>query len=127
MFSNTKYDTNIHPLIEELFIDNSKFNEYLKKYSKNELRNIIIIGLKKGYKNLVKCYVEHIPPSYNFDYDVIVNVAAKCGYLDIIEYLDTEKKINLNKLKNLILKKSSFHSNPNILEWMMNKNIVSSV
>ncbi len=125
MCATIKYNINIHPLVEELCRDNSKLNEYINLYSKIELRNMIIIGLKKGYKNLVKCCVERIPPNYNFDFDVIVNVAAKRGYLDIIEYLDKEKKINILKLKDLILKKSSFHSNLHILEWMSNKNILT--
>jgi len=126
MYINTKYDVDIHPLVEELNRDNSKLNEYIEKYSKTELRNMIIIGLKKGYKNLVNCYVENIPQNYDFDFEVIINVAAKCGYLDIIQYLHLKKKINIIKLKDLILKKSSFHSNPHILEWMILKNILTS-
>lgn len=38
----------------------------------------------------------------NFDFDVIINVSAKCGYLDIIEYLNNKNKINLFDLKDLI-------------------------
>ena len=121
-----EHEIDLHPKVEELNINNSLIDEYIKKYTKIELRNIIIIGLKKGYKNLVKLFVEHIPSNLNFDFDVIINVSAKLGYLDIIEYLSNENIIDLFKLKNLVLKKSSFHSNPYILEWMIEKNILNS-
>lgn len=127
-----EHEIDLHPKVEELNINNSLINEYIKTYSKIELRNIIILGLKKGYKNFVKLLVTNIPSNfdydfnYDFDFDVIINVSAKLGYLDIIEYLSNENIIDLLKLKNLILKKSSFHSNPHILEWMINKNILNS-
>lgn len=124
--ANAKHNIDIYPLVDELYKDNTKINIYIEKYSKIELRNMIIIGLKKGYKNLVKCYVENIYTNYDFDFEVIVNVSAKCGYLDIIEYLHLKNKIDIIKLKNLILKKSSFHSNPHILEWMIIKNFLDS-
>lgn len=60
------------------------------------------------------------------NFDVIINVSAKCGYLDIIEHLSNENKINLFELKDLVLKKSSFYSNPNILEWMIEKKNLNS-
>ena len=123
--TNIKHNVDIHPLVEELNSDNSKFDKFVEKYTKVELRNMIIVGLKKGYKNLVKCYVEKITDDTDFDFDVVINVSAKCGYLDIIEYLHSNNKINLDKLKDMVLKKSSFHSKPEILNWMMENNFLT--
>lgn len=119
-----EHELDLHPLVEELNINNESIKDYIGYCTKIELRNIMIIGLKKGYKNFVEIYVNAIPDDMNFDFDIVVNVASKLGYLDIIKYLDVKNKIDLIKLKDLVLKKSSFHSNPHILEWMIEKNIL---
>lgn len=119
-----EHDLDLHPLIEELNVNNEKIKDYIGSCTKIELRNMLIIGLKKGYKNFVEIYVNSIPDNMNFDFDIVVNVASRLGYLDIIKYLDAKNKINLIKLKDLVLKKSSFYSNSNILEWMVEKNIL---
>jgi ankyrin repeat protein len=119
-----EHELDLHPLVEELNVNNEKIKDYIGSYTKIELRNMMIIGLKKGYKNFVEIYVNSIPNDMNFDFDIIVNVASKLGYLDLIQYLDVKNKIDLVKLKDLVLKKSSFHSNHHILEWMVEKNIL---
>lgn len=119
-----EYVLDLHPLVEELNVDNEKIKDYISSYTKIELRNMMIIGLKKGYKNFVEIYINAIPDNANFDFDIVVNVASKLGYLDLIQYLDIKNKIDLVKLKDLVLKKSSFHSNHHILEWMVEKNFL---
>jgi ankyrin repeat protein len=122
---NTKHKVNIYPLIEELNLDNSKFYKFMETYTKEELRNMIIIGLKKGYTDLIKSLIDKISDDFNFDFDVVINVSAKCGYLDVIQYLHSNNKVNLAKLKDIVLKKSSFHSKHEILNWMIEENFLS--
>jgi hypothetical protein len=119
-----EHKLDLQPLVEELNVNNEKIKEYIGFCTIIELRNMMIIGLKKGYKNFVKIYVNSILDDINFNFDVVVNVASKLGYLDIIKYLNIKNKIDLIKLKDLMLKKSSFYSNYNILEWMVEKNIL---
>lgn len=121
----SKYDIDIKPFVEELYLDTSKFEDFYSKISIIEMRNLLIIGLKKGYTNLVHCFVEKLPPDVKFDYDVIVNISSKLGFLETIIYLESTNKININDLKDIILKKSSFHSKYEILDWIMDKNLVS--
>ena len=99
---NSKYDIDIKPFVEELHLDTSKFEEFYSKFSIIEMRNLLIIGLKKGYINLVNCYVEKLPLDVKFDYDVIVNICARFGFLETIKYLESNKKVNLENLKDVI-------------------------
>ena len=122
---NSKYDVDIRPVVEELHLDITKFEEVYSKFTIIEMRNLLIIGLKKGYTNLVQCYVEKLPPDIKFDYDVLVNISARFGFLETIKYLELNKKVNIENLKDIILKKSSYHSKYEILDWIWNKNLVS--
>ena len=121
----TKYNTDIRPFVEELNLDTSKFEEFYSRFSIIEMRNLLIIGLKKGYTHLVQCYVENLNPDVKFDYDVIVNISAKFGFLEIIIYLVSTGKINIIDVTDVILKKSSYHSKYDILNWIIDKNLVS--
>lgn len=121
----SRYEIDIKPYVEELYLDTSKFNEFYNKFSIIEMRNLLIIGLKKGYTNLVQCYVENLPSDIKFDYDVIINICARFGFLETIKYLELKNKVNLKDLKDVILKKSSYHSKYEILDWILNNNFVS--
>lgn len=122
---NSKYDVDIKPFVEELYLDSTKFEEFYSKFSLIEMRNLLIIGLKKGYTNLVNCYVEKLSLDVKFDYDVIVNICARFGFLETIKYLEVNKKVNLENLKDVILKKSSFHTKYEILDWILDKDLVT--